>query len=358
MRHRSVETGETRNSHSTSSVSNHNITLRSNFQLRRPHASIEAGREPSRVILETCSGMATINTKSSNANVQNKTIILIVEDDKHTSRLNRSILEDEGYSVACAGSGEEALNMLTATTPSLVLLDVMLPVIDGFTTYEKIRENSQVPIIFVSTEDRDEDMVRGLEMGADDYIAKPFSTSELSARVKAVLRRNNSRRPRSVASPPQPSEPNLSFIDGLDESRGIVEKPLSASKNGNSKTSIGGDVPANGSSPSSPDPAEVPAAANENYEGSVKLVVETAGEIKNLVKFVGSLRENSQFHLLRVISNSRRDGMDVWLRLRVPNPLRTTLMAAGGVLSVEAVDEFAIDPESGAEMSILKVSLD
>jgi len=302
--------------------------------------------------------MATENTKSSSAKFQNKSIILIVEDDKHRSRLNRSILEDEGYSVACAGSGEEALNMLTATTPSLVLLDVMLPVIDGFTTYEKIRENSQVPIIFVSTEDRDEDMVRGLEMGADDYIAKPFSTSELSARVKAVLRRNNSRRPRSVAAPPQPSEPNMSFIDGPDESRGIVEKPLLASKNGNSKTSIGGGVPANGSNPSSPDPAEIPAAANENYEGSVKLVVETAGEIKNLVKFVGSLRENSQFHLLRVISNSRRDGMDVWLRLRVPNPLRTTLMAAGGVLSVEAVDEFAIDPESGAEMSILKVSLD
>ena len=353
MRHKSVETGESRNSHSASSVSNHNITLRSNFQLRRPHASIEAGREPSRVILETCSGMATKNTKSSNSNVQNQTMILIVEDDKHTSRLNRSILEDEGYSVACAGSGEEALNMLTATTPSLVLLDVMLPVMDGFTTYEKIREKSQVPIIFVSTEDRDEDMVRGLEMGADDYIAKPFSTSELSARVKAVLRRNSSRRSRFVTAPPQPSEPDMSFLEGLDESKGIVKEPISASKKGNSNPLIGGDLPTNGSSPSSP----VPAAANENYEGSVKLVVETAGEIKNLVKFVGSLRENSQFHLLRVISNSRRDGMDVWLRLRVPNPLRTTLMAAGGVLSVEAVDEFEIDPESGAEMSILKVSL-
>ncbi|MCH9016411.1 MAG: hypothetical protein IIB89_01440 [Chloroflexi bacterium] len=87
-------------------------------------------------------------------------------------------------------------------------------------------------------------------------------------------------------------------------------------------------------------------------------MVVTAGEIKNLVKFVSSLRENSQFHLLRVVSNSRRDGMDVWMRLRFPNPLRTTLLTASGVLSVEAVEDFEIDPESGAEMPILKVSLD
>ena len=195
MRHKPLGTGFTRRSHPSASTSNSYFSLRSDFQLRRSHASIEANR----VDLETCSGMATKNTKSRGTNVQKVDIILVVEDDKHTSRLNRSILEDEGYSVACAGSGEEALNMLTATTPSLVLLDVLLPVMDGFATFEKIREQSQVPIIFVSTEDRDEDMVRGLEMGADDYIAKPFSTSELSARVKAVLRRNSSRMPRPAA---------------------------------------------------------------------------------------------------------------------------------------------------------------
>ena len=358
MRHKSSGTGETRNSHPTASVSNHNFTLRSDFQFRRSHARIEA----SRVDLETCSGMATKNTKSGSTNAQKFNIILIVEDDKHTSRLNRSILEDEGYTVACAGSGEEALNMLTATTPSLVLLDVLLPIMDGFTTYEKIRENSQVPIIFVSTEDRDEDMVRGLDLGADDYIAKPFSTSELAARVKAVLRRNSARRPSAVAARPAPSEPDMSFLDDSKEvahdGDGSLKLIQSTSKNGNSDASLDleGDT-ACAKDNLSPTPP-IPAAANENYEGSVKLVVETAGEIKNLVKFVGSLRQNSQFHLLRVVSNSRRNGMDVWLRLRVPNPLRTTLMATGGVSSVEAMDKIEIDPESGREMSILKVSLD
>ena len=146
----------------------------------------------------------------------------MVEDDKHTSRLNRSILEDEGYTVACAGSGEEALNMLTATTPSLVLLDVLLPEMDGFTTFEKIREHSQVPIIFVSTEDRDEDMVRGLDMGADDYIAKPFSTSELTARVKAVLRRTSSTRPTAPEARPGPTEPDMSFLDKPEEVAGNI----------------------------------------------------------------------------------------------------------------------------------------
>ncbi|MCH7737906.1 MAG: response regulator transcription factor [Chloroflexi bacterium] len=298
--------------------------------------------------------MATKNTKSSSANVQKINIILIVEDDKHTSRLNRSILEGEGYSVACAGSGEEALNMLTATTPSLVLLDVMLPVMDGFTTFEKIREKSQVPIIFVSTEDRDEDMVRGLEMGADDYIAKPFSTTELAARVKAVLRRNSPRRSMSVAARPLPSEPDMSFLDGPEETDGSPNEPKPVSKAGLFGPS--GDL--SGSTNGVTQSSSVPAAGNENYEGAVKLVVETAGNIKNLVKFVGSLRENSQFHLLRVVSNSRRDGMDVWLRLRVPTPLRTTLLAGGGVSSVEAVEQSEYDPESGTEMPVLKVSLD
>ena len=78
--------------------------------------------------------------------------------------------------------------MLPNTTPSLVLLDVMLPQTDGFTTCQKIRESSEVPIIMVTAMDRDEDKVRGLEMGADDYITKPLSTHELASRVKSVLR--------------------------------------------------------------------------------------------------------------------------------------------------------------------------
>ena len=71
-----------------------------------------------------------------------------------------------------------------------------------------------------------------------------------------------------------------------------------------------------------------------------------------------SLRENPQFHLLRVVSNPKRDGMDVWLRLRTPNPLQTTLLASGGVAQVEAMEDSDFDPESGAQMPTLKVSLD
>ena len=295
--------------------------------------------------------MATKNSKSRGTNVQKSNIILVVEDDKHTSRLNRSILEDEGYTVACAGSGEEALNMLTATTPSLVLLDVLLPKMDGFTTFEKIRERSQVPVIFVSTEDRDEDMVRGLDMGADDYIAKPFSTSELTSRVKAVIRRSSFRRPGAAEVSSKPSELDMSFLDQPEKQAGSLSDtrpPLQQKNSGN------GLVSSNGGSQGS----SIADDGEENYEGAVKLVVETAGEIRNLVKFVGSLRENPQFHLLRVVSNARRDGMDVWLRLRGPNPLRTTLMAGGGVSRVEASEDSEIDPESGVEMRILKVSLD
>ena len=90
----------------------------------------------------------------------------------------------------------------------------------------------------------------------------------------------------------------------------------------------------------------------------MKLVVETTGAIKNMVEFVDSLRENPQFHLLRMVSNSRRDGMDVWIRLRSPDPLRTTLLATTGVSKVEAVESSELDPETGAETPILKVSLE
>lgn len=355
MRHRSLEPKTQRNSHAFAPSSTREFSLRSSFQFKQSHASIEARR----VDLEIPSVMATKNSKSSLAQVQNMHRILVVEDDKHTSRLNRSILEDEGYSVACAGSGEEALNMLKATTPSLVLLDVILPEMDGFDTYEKIREQSSVPIIFVSAEDRDEDMVRGLDMGADDYIAKPFSTTELAARVKAVLRRNSNSRLAAVVTRPASDEPDLSFLDEVheDEAPETEDSPteirskLKAGFEDPSFINVGTTNGSNGSSADSPH-------TEENYEGVVKLIVQTAGEIKNMLKFVGTLRENPQFHLLRVVSNSKRDGMDVSLRLRRPTPLASVLLSTSDVSQVETLEEFEIDPESGAEMSILKVFLD
>ena len=132
--------------------------------------------------------MALRSSEIGGISAANGGMILVVEDDDRISRLERFVLEQVGYRVACAGTGEEALEMLPNTTPSLVLLDVTLPQMDGFTTCQKIRESSEVPIIMVTAMDRDEDKVRGLEMGADDYITKPLSTHELASRVKSVLR--------------------------------------------------------------------------------------------------------------------------------------------------------------------------
>ena len=129
-------------------------------------------------------GSDELNEKGSNEG-----FILVVEDDARTLRLERFVLEEEGFTVVQAGSGEEALDILADGKPTLVMLDIGLPGIDGFTTCQRIRESSQVPIIMVTAIDRDEDKVRGLESGADDYVTKPFSTTELAARVKAVIRR-------------------------------------------------------------------------------------------------------------------------------------------------------------------------
>ncbi len=121
--------------------------------------------------------------------VHNKACVLVVEDDPRILRLEQMVLEKEGYTVLTAGSGEEALDTLTEISPSLVVLDIGLPGIDGFTTCYRIREFSQVSIIMVTSRDFNEDKVNGLEIGADDYITKPFSPNELAARVKASLRR-------------------------------------------------------------------------------------------------------------------------------------------------------------------------
>ena len=119
----------------------------------------------------------------------NKACVLVVEDDPRILRLEQMVLEKEGYTVLTAGSGEEALDTLAEISPSLVVLDIGLPGMDGFATCYRIREFSQVSIIMVTSRDFNEDKVKGLEIGADDYITKPFSPNELAARVKASLRR-------------------------------------------------------------------------------------------------------------------------------------------------------------------------
>jgi two-component system KDP operon response regulator KdpE len=116
-------------------------------------------------------------------------LVLIVDDEPRMIKFIRLNLDLEGYRVIEASNGLEALEKVRTELPDLVLLDVMMPEIDGFETLERIREISNVPVIMLTVKADEEDKVRGLELGADDYVTKPFSPRELSSRIKAVLRR-------------------------------------------------------------------------------------------------------------------------------------------------------------------------
>jgi DNA-binding response OmpR family regulator len=118
-----------------------------------------------------------------------KTTILSADDDPHLLRLVARNLELEGYAVLTASDGEGALHLIEEQQPDLVLLDVMMPRLDGFSVCTRVREFSAVPIILLTARGQDQDKVRGLDLGADDYLTKPFSIDELLARVRAVLRR-------------------------------------------------------------------------------------------------------------------------------------------------------------------------
>ena len=115
--------------------------------------------------------------------------ILVVDDEKPIVDILRMNLEKNGYKVIMAYDGESAVEMTFSEEPDLILLDVMLPKMDGFTVCKKIREKSAVPIIMLTAREEEVDKVLGLELGADDYMTKPFSLRELMARVKANLRR-------------------------------------------------------------------------------------------------------------------------------------------------------------------------
>ncbi len=118
-----------------------------------------------------------------------KTTIVAADDDPQLLRLVTRNLEFEGYEVLPTSNGQQALEQIEAHGPDLVLLDVMMPRMDGFTVCQRVREFSAVPIIIVTARGQDQDKVRGLDLGADDYLTKPFSVDELLARVRAVLRR-------------------------------------------------------------------------------------------------------------------------------------------------------------------------
>jgi DNA-binding response OmpR family regulator len=117
------------------------------------------------------------------------TRILAVEDDERIREAVKLALEDEGWTVEGAASGEEAVELFHRQLPDVVLIDIMLPGIDGFELCRTLRRNSDVPIVMVTARNDTHDVVAGLEAGADDYLTKPFAPKELSARIRALLRR-------------------------------------------------------------------------------------------------------------------------------------------------------------------------
>ena len=116
--------------------------------------------------------------------------ILVVEDDNNISNLIKMYLDKEGFTVRIAADGGRAMDEFHAQAPDLVLLDVMLPVLDGWGVCAKIRETSKCPIIMLTAKGELDDKLHGLELGADDYLVKPFEMPELFARINAVLRRS------------------------------------------------------------------------------------------------------------------------------------------------------------------------
>ena len=116
--------------------------------------------------------------------------VLIVEDDRNIQELLQLYLEKEGYAVTVASDGGQGLSKFRSIKPDLVLLDVMMPVMDGWSVCKDIRAEAQTPIIMLTAKGETDDKVTGLKLGADDYITKPFEMKEVLARIEAVLRRS------------------------------------------------------------------------------------------------------------------------------------------------------------------------
>src|SRR5512147_890799 len=119
-----------------------------------------------------------------------KETILVVDDEQNIVELARLYLEQDGFKVIAAHTGKAALERIQSNVPALMVLDLMLPEIDGWEVCRRVRANSDLPIIMLTARDEDVDKIVGLELGADDYLTKPFNPRELVARVKAILRRS------------------------------------------------------------------------------------------------------------------------------------------------------------------------
>ena len=127
--------------------------------------------------------------------------ILVVDDEQHIIDLARMYLEQEGFQITSATDGQTALKMILNNHPALVVLDLMLPQMDGWEVCRRVRAESDVPIVMLTARSDDIDKIVGLELGADDYLTKPFNPRELVARVKAILRRTGGRGARDATAP-------------------------------------------------------------------------------------------------------------------------------------------------------------
>lgn len=152
-----------------------------------------------------------------------KELILLVDDEAHIVELARLYLEREGFRIASAADGRAALEMIKREEPALMVLDLMLPEVDGWEVCRRVRAGSHLPIIMLTARDEDIDKIIGLELGADDYLTKPFNPRELVARVKAILRRAE----RGGKSPAAPLHLGDVTIDPARREVTVAGKPVS-----------------------------------------------------------------------------------------------------------------------------------
>lgn len=153
--------------------------------------------------------------------------ILVSDDNPQINEILQKYLQSEGYAVVTAQDGQQALDLFFSHAPNLVLLDVMMPRLDGFTVCQQIRKVSDVPILMITAKGEDEDRISGLDFGADDYIVKPFSTGELMARIRAVLRRSTEKTSRrNVFVSNLLIQPELSLVKIGEQSVPLTRKEL------------------------------------------------------------------------------------------------------------------------------------
>jgi DNA-binding response OmpR family regulator len=138
-------------------------------------------------------------------------LVLVVEDDPMLSDVLRMYLENDGYRVVVAPDGLDGLTQSLVAHPALIVLDVMLPRLDGWEIVRRIREVSQVPVMMLTARGEEQDKLKGFNLGADDYLTKPFSMQEFLARVRAVLKRSSGTPAAEATAPPQPVEGLLAF---------------------------------------------------------------------------------------------------------------------------------------------------